>query len=399
MSTWIEELARRIDADQPAVLVTVAATRGSTPRAPGAHMVVGQTDSAGSIGGGQLELRATELARRMMAAGATQPDVERFTLGASVGQCCGGVVQLAFEPIDHRAREWVDAARTHTDARRPWGRIVGLGVDVGVGFMAAESHAADSPPTDSHPATPTPEQPPTQPPTCVFDFARLEAACSPAGSITAFHDRSVAERAASLLAGHAHGAALAGARPDGGANWLIDVSVPPELEAVLFGAGHVGRALAQVLANLPLRLTWVETRDDGFPLSTPPGVELCCTDTPLAEVAGAAPGAVFLVLTHSHALDLDLVRAILDRADFRYCGMIGSNAKRESFERRLRARGYAESAIGRLNCPIGAPGITGKEPEVIAIAVAAELLQLRGASFAARPAQRALAAKESGLND
>ncbi len=87
MSTWIEELARRIDADQPAVLVTVAATRGSTPRAPGAHMVVGQTDSAGSIGGGQLELRATELARRMMAAGATQPGVERFALGASVGQC------------------------------------------------------------------------------------------------------------------------------------------------------------------------------------------------------------------------------------------------------------------------------------------------------------------------
>lgn len=358
MNRWIEELAHRIDTGQRVVLVTVATTRGSTPRAAGAHMVVGLQDSAGSIGGGQLELRAIEHARQMLADDARHTALLRFPLGASVGQCCGGVVQLAFEPIDGCAHDWIHTARLHAAANTPWGRIVAIGAD----------NAAMQ--------------------TRVFDATQFDTADGRARLIAAFNDRAVAERAASVLAGHANGATLAGARPDGSADWLIDVTVPPELHVVMFGAGHVGRALAEVLARLPVRLTWVDTRDDSFPPTLPSGIDVRCTDTPLSEVGAAPAAAVFLVLTHSHALDLELVRAILDRGDFRYCGMIGSHAKRDNFEQRLRARGYTDTAIARLNCPIGAPGIIGKEPEIIAIAVAAELLQLRGASFAARPAQR-----------
>ncbi|ENO75536.1 putative xanthine dehydrogenase [Thauera sp. 63] len=358
MKSWIEDLAARLDSGQPAVLVTVAAARGSTPRAPGAHMVVGPRDSAGSIGGGQLELRAIELARTMIADGATRPCVQRFPLGASVGQCCGGVMELAFEPIGADAGEWVRVALTHAGAHRPWGRVVAIG------------------------ATPAP--------TRVFD-AHLHALHADAG-YDADSVRVLAERAATLLAGHADGALLANTRPGGDADWLLDASVPPELQVVLFGAGHVGCAVARVLARLPLRLTWVDSRDDAFPAGPAAGfmsrIDCRSTDTPLAEVSDAPSDAVFLVMTHSHALDFDLVRAILDRGDARLCGMIGSNAKHENFARRLRARGCSEAAIARLHCPIGAPGINGKEPEVIAIAVAAELLQLRGTRFDARPAQR-----------
>lgn len=358
MKPWIEDLAARIESDRPAVLVTVAAARGSTPRAPGAHMVVGPQDSTGSIGGGQLELRAIELARAMIADAAVRPCVHRFPLGASVGQCCGGVMELAFEPIGADAGEWVNAALAHAKAGRPWARIVAIGA--------------------------TPAR------TRVFDtqLHTLHA-----------HDgygedgvRVLAERAANLLAGHADGALLANTRPGGDADWLVDASVPPELHVVLFGAGHVGCAVARVLARLPLRLTWIDTREGAFPADSTTERTSCTdcrsTDTPLAEVTDAPAGAVFLVMTHSHALDFDLVRAILDRGDARFCGMIGSHAKHENFAQRLRARGCSEAAIARLHCPIGAPGIIGKEPEVIAIAVAAELLQLRGTRFDARPAQR-----------
>ena len=348
MTTWIERLAQSVANGIPAVLVTVAATRGSTPRAPGTRMIVGADACHGTIGGGQLELRAIALARQLLADGAELPSLVRFPLGASVGQCCGGVMQLTFEPVGAAQREWVEAARTRTAAGRPWGRLVSL-TDGSVRVFGEE--AAE-----------------------LLDDARLT------------------ERARSLLAGTADSAALLAGQTVGRAETLLDVSLPPELQVVLFGAGHVGRALAEVFGRLPMRVRWVDPREEEFPATVADNVEVCCTDVPEAEVRAAPADAVFLVLTHSHALDFDLVRAILDHNDFRFCGLIGSQSKRTSFEQRLRARGYGEQAIARLHCPIGAPGLAGKEPEVIAIAIAAEVLQLRGASLAARPAQRHRAA-------
>lgn len=340
MSHWIHELEGLVEAGTPAVLVTVAATRGSTPRAPGAHMIVTATACHGTIGGGQLEWRAVALARDMLPQSTQGASLVRFPLGASVGQCCGGVVQLAFEPIGAASRGWIAAARALAAQGRPWGRLAPLGADATA--------------------------------TRVFG--------DDVGDVLA--DRRFAERARSLLAGTTDAAQLVGT------DQLLDISVPPELTLVLFGAGHVGRAMVEVFGRLPMRVVWVDSRDDEFPAKLPANVEVRATDTPTAEVRDAPADAVFLVLTHSHALDFELVRAILDRGDFRLCGLIGSRAKRASFENRLRARGYGEGQLARIACPIGVPGISGKEPEVIAVAVAAEVLQLRGASLAARPAQR-----------
>jgi xanthine dehydrogenase accessory protein XdhC len=142
----------------------------------------------------------------------------------------------------------------------------------------------------------------------------------------------------------------------------------------LFGAGHVGKAIALALAPLPLRLIWVDSRVEAFPDSLPPGVAPLVSADPVARARIAEPGAGFLVLTHDHALDFDLAEAALRRGDALYVGMIGSETKRRKFERLYLARGGDPADLARLICPIGAGLTRDKRPPVIAAMVAAELL-------------------------
>lgn len=164
---------------------------------------------------------------------------------------------------------------------------------------------------------------------------------------------------------------------------------------LLFGAGHVGRALALALAPLPFRLRWVDTRADAFPALIPAHADAVRTDTPEAEVAAAPAGAFALVMTHSHPLDLALTRAALARGDLGGVGLIGSASKKVRFLKRLREAGLSEAALSRLTCPIGVPGISGKEPAIIAASVAAQLLQWRESARASaqdlRPLQMSAA--------
>jgi xanthine dehydrogenase accessory protein XdhC len=151
--------------------------------------------------------------------------------------------------------------------------------------------------------------------------------------------------------------------------------LPPVL---LFGAGHVGKALAVALAPLPLRLRWIDGRVGVFPKAVPDGVETALTERALDEVEAAAPGAAFVVMSHSHALDSMICEAVLQRGDFKYLGLIGSRTKRAQFERAFRETGIAEERIGRLVCPIGGL-LKDKRPPVIAALVAAELIQVLAA--------------------
>lgn len=147
-------------------------------------------------------------------------------------------------------------------------------------------------------------------------------------------------------------------------------------QLMLFGAGHVGTALVRALDGLPCRVTWVDTRDAQFPASVPGNTLIECTDTPEALIAAAPDGTSFLVMTHSHALDQHLTEHILKRPQTGWFGLIGSHTKRMQFERRLRERGIDADRIAALVCPIGLPGISGKEPAVIAASVTAQLLQV-----------------------
>lgn len=151
---------------------------------------------------------------------------------------------------------------------------------------------------------------------------------------------------------------------------------PPLFTLQLYGAGHVGRAIVQLLARLPCDVDWIDEREAEFPTEPgPPHIRRLCVEPVEAEVPLAPPGAFYLVLTHSHDLDLAITEAILQRGDFGYLGLIGSATKRARFLARFRQRGVADAALDRLTCPIGVPGIPGKQPEQIAVAVVAQLLQ------------------------
>ena len=151
----------------------------------------------------------------------------------------------------------------------------------------------------------------------------------------------------------------------------------PGASLYMFGAGHVGRAVATALAPLDFKTVWVDSREAEFPSVVPSGCKQQVTEDPLAIVQAAVPDAFYLVFTHSHQLDYDITAAVLARGDARYCGLIGSKTKRARFENRmLRERVIDETGLPRLTCPIGVPGIAGKEPEVIAASVVAQLLTL-----------------------
>ena len=249
---------------EPACLMTVHASRGSVPREKGAWMAVFAEGALGTIGGGHLEFAAMAQARECLVAGLAET-VIRYPLGPTLGQCCGGELQLRFEVV----------TATNIGALRE--RL-----------------------TIQHPAL------------------------------------------------------------------------------ALFGGGHVGQALVQVLARLPLKLTWIDSRDEIFPPELPAGVVCQHSDPVQAEVACLAPGSRVLIMSFSHAEDLEVVAACLTRqrlqADLPYVGLIGSKTKWATFGNRLAARGFTAQEIGHVTCPIGIPGIDGKEPEVIAVAVAAQLL-------------------------
>ncbi len=322
MDAWLQA------AVDTAVLVTVAVAQGSAPREPGARMLVDARRQWDTIGGGHLELRAVQIARAMLDAG-EERRLERFPLGPGLGQCCGGVVHLAFERVDAACLATL-ASRRDADC---W-RLVAL----------------DGAPERTLHAEP------------------------PAG---------------------VHGGATQLLRDAAGRRWLADLVAAPRHHLMLFGAGHVGAAIVRVLAGLPCRVTWVDEREDAFPPDLPPGVRIEATDTPEALAARAAPGTSFLVMTHSHALDQRLAETILKRASPGWFGLIGSDTKRRQFERRLLERGVDRARLDAMACPVGVPGIDGKQPAVIAVAVAAQLLTVWERADADAHARRPDASYES----
>jgi xanthine dehydrogenase accessory factor len=155
---------------------------------------------------------------------------------------------------------------------------------------------------------------------------------------------------------------------------LFEVLRPPRLQIGLFGAGHVGKALVKLLADLPCRVSWIDPRPEALPAVLPPNVSPVHIAEPARAVAALPSGSLVLVMTHDHALDFDIVAAALSRPDLLAVGLIGSATKRARFAGRLARQGLG---LDRLICPIGLPGIEGKEPAVVAVSVAAQILQLQ----------------------
>jgi xanthine dehydrogenase accessory factor len=147
----------------------------------------------------------------------------------------------------------------------------------------------------------------------------------------------------------------------------------------LFGAGHVGRALSVALSPLPFLVTWIDARPGAIPAVFPPNVAAVTMGDPVELLSRAPDGAFVAVMTHSHALDLDLVIAALKADRFAYVGLIGSATKRARFTSAMHKMGMAADAIERLVCPIGLTTIRDKAPAVIAASVVTQVLMRREA--------------------
>jgi xanthine dehydrogenase accessory factor len=296
--------------------------RGSAPREPGACMLVSPADIQGTIGGGNLEWQAIQAARTLLAKEmAPSVSVRRLVLGSELGQCCGGVVQLWLERF---TRGDLPLLRSASQAISRTGLAV-IATDLAGAVVtrrllrpgAGDPHAATR---DTHP--------------------RLQFSSDRGGSATLLERVCVAAPAL----------------------WL-------------YGAGHVGQALIRVLAELPFEITWIDARAELFPDRLPDNVHPLLAHTPLDTVPTAPHAARYLVMTHEHALDYELCRAILARGDFTSLGLIGSESKGARFRSRLARDGVAPEIIARLICPIGVDGVNSKWPAAIAIGVAAQLLQ------------------------
>ena len=350
MMHWLTALASSVqgqdqDQAQDYILVTVAKVAGSAPREAGAKMLVTATQSIDTIGGGHLEMRALEIAREMLARPETSPNrrLERFPLGPSLGQCCGGVVHLSFERIscgsDNCAHFALLLQQRWSAGLDSW-RLVPL--DSHADLLLCDETGTCLTGT----GMPASLLPPAKP----EELSGLST--------------GLKSRRCTLLIDEAN------------RRWLLDPCLAFKPHLMLFGAGHVGTAIVQALAGLPCQVTWVDAREELFPATLPANVRLEITDTPEALVEHAAANISFLVSTHSHAIDQRLCEQILRRTHFCWFGLIGSMTKRMQFEHRLQERGIPAGRLRDMVCPIGLKGITGKQPAVIAASVAAQLLQV-----------------------
>ncbi len=313
----------------PRVMVTVVQVTGIAPREPGARMLVTPYQTFDSVGGGYLELQATQYARALLclavdAAGSPRR-FEAFMTEPAGSPCAAARVELAFERIDPDTLKALRLVRRRARERMDSWRLVALDDASACGVYDEDGARVSGT---------GPEQLPLPDAGCVL---RVDA---------------------------------------DGRRWMVDAFLAPRPHLMLFGAGHVGAAIVRALAPLPCRVTWVDEREDMFPPLLPENIEPEATDTPEALIAGAGAGVTYLVLTHSHALDQRLSEAILRRGDAHWFGLIGSQTKRVQFERRLRERGIPASRLAAMSCPIGVPGIADKAPAVIAASVAAQLLQI-----------------------
>lgn len=324
MNEWIQELSDLSAAHEPAVLVTVAGIRGSSPREMGAKMIVTRHETIGTIGGGQLEYQVTRIAVDML--GASRSSLRSFPLGPSMGQCCGGVVEILFEPLAGSLPAWLrDLAALHGQGEPAViaTRISGSGPQKFIvardGVYGAEGLVNEG----------------------MVARARAVLDATPVAT------RNVQE--------------------------FYEPVIVPDFNIAVFGAGHVGSAVVAALSRLDCNIRWVDTRPNIF-RDVPRNVRIVETAEPALEVAAMPPGSYYLIMTHSHALDFDICDRMLRRGDARYAGLIGSRTKRRRFEKRLRQLGLGQEAIDRLVCPIGVEGIRGKKPAEIAVAVAADVL-------------------------
>ncbi len=313
MKVWTH-IADSLETCGSCALVTVVQVEGSAPREEGARMVVRPDCSFfGTIGGGTLELEIIRKAARLAGENDALLDMQSVALGPDLGQCCGGRAKLAIEVLTAKNVETACLLARHEKD----GEVFATFAEVKNGRIGSRHLLAQ--PVD-HP------------------FRLLEASGKNAGRV-------------------------------------IERFGETRTPLVLFGAGHVGKALVLALAPLPFSVTWIDSRPDQFPGAVPANVTKVALDNPVSVLDDMPSGAFVIAMTHSHALDEEIMARALLLQRFDYCGVIGSKTKQARFVKRLKNRGLHDLLIPKMICPVGKATIKSKHPAAIAAGIAVDLLE------------------------
>lgn len=331
MIEWFQPLQRLLDNNKKVVMVMVAAVQGSTPRDAGARMLVTETGFSQTIGGGHLEYKAIQIARNMLTDGSSNR-LQYFSLGAGLGQCCGGRVALYFELITSTS-SWL----------KDFGQLI-LQQQNFVQVIALSKQAKH--------------------------VSMLVTANKVIPDNCKHKEISILARNWLANGDHTDINCIRGQQ------YIFDPLISETFNLYLFGAGHVGQALVKQLEDQPCRVYWVDSRENQFPQQIPSNVKTIHTDTGEAIIDEAAAGSYFLVMTHDHGEDQRLAEQILKKKNYQYFGLIGSLTKRRKFEQRLKRRGFQKQQLSSMTCPVGIDGIKSKRPAAIALAITAEIIQI-----------------------
>ncbi|MEO9774791.1 xanthine dehydrogenase accessory protein XdhC [Roseibium sp.] len=312
MNVWAH-IADCLERGGACALVTVALAEGSSPRDSGARMIVtGNAEFHGTIGGGTLEFEAIRRAAAAVQTGVPAFSLQTVSLGPDLGQCCGGRVQLAIEVLTAEA---LDQAR---------------------------------------------------------HLASLEAQQGSFQTEARVTEQGLGQRRVSRRS--CPGLFAIEADETSGSRSIIEQFGTRRRALFLFGAGHVGKALVLALAPLPFEIFWIDSRREQFPGPVPANVHKIASASPASELDQAPDGSFVLAMTHSHALDEEIMARALLQQRFAYCGVIGSATKRARFQKRLNARGLNDALVARMVCPVGVTAVNSKQPAAIAAGIAVDLL-------------------------
>jgi len=335
---------QQVLAREPCVLVTMSLILGSAPRESGCRMIVTREEVFGSIGGGNLEFSACREAREALEqSAATRHWHKPYGLGPALNQCCGGAVTLHFEVLDGGSPPWVEQL-----AGDPSGQAAAPDPIVLVSAIDA--------PAPLHFVLRAGEPGDERLPAAVRDEAH-----------------SLLRQGSPVPAGSGEQGPLT-VVDDGEGEWWLERIPANQTSLYLFGAGHVGQAVARQLQYLPFQVTWLDSREGFLPEMPAGNTRTIVAAEPAGVVARAPANTIYVVMTHSHALDEDICFEIFRRGDFRWLGLIGSRTKRKRFVQRLNKRGVPDGELERLVCPIGLVGVHGKQPATIALSLAAQLM-------------------------